>query len=254
MDLSFPKKYMPKEFVALSCPNRRRLRTLSSFILPILSLISTTQAMHEPISSKKTPRRYLALGDSYTIGESVDESERWPSLLVAKLRATGIQIEDPLIIAKTGWTTDELNAAIDKESPKAPFDIVSLLIGVNNQYRARSLEEYRKKFSALLERAITFADNDPKRVIVVSIPDWGATPFAEGRDKKRIAREIDEYNNINRELTEARGSLYIDITPRSRDAANDSTLLASDGLHPSRILYEEWAELVLPIAQDMLCE
>jgi len=225
---------------------------LLALVLPMFFFISAAKAMQDPTSSHNTPRRFLALGDSYTIGESVDARERWPSLLVAKLRAAGIQIEDPLIIAKTGWTTDELNAAIDREPPKGPFDIVSLSVGVNNQYRGRSPKEYHVEFAALLDRAIGFANNDPTRVIVFSIPDWGATPFAEGRDRTRIAREIDEYNRINRELTEARGSSYIDITPRSRDAANDSTLLTSDGLHPSGILYEEWAMLAFPILQNYL--
>lgn len=225
------------------------MRVLLTLLLPMFFFISTTKAMHSPTSSPNTTRRFLALGDSYTIGESVDPSERWPSLLVAKLRAVGIQIEDALIIAKTGWTTDELNAAIDKESPTEPFDIVSLSVGVNNQYRGRTPEEYRIQFEALLDRAIRFARNDPTRVFVISIPDWGVTPYAEGRDRRRIAREIDEYNRINKKLTEARGASYIDVTPRSRDAANDFSLLTSDGLHPSRILYEEWAALAYPIVK-----
>ena len=122
--------------------------------------------------------RYLALGDSYTIGESVAATERFPVQLAQTLK-----MPEPQIIAKTGWTTDELNAAIDAADPKGPFDLVTLLIGVNNQYRGRDAEQYRGEFAALLKRAIRFAGGDAKKVIVVSIPDWGVTPFAEGRDR-----------------------------------------------------------------------
>ncbi|MBK5260447.1 MAG: SGNH/GDSL hydrolase family protein, partial [Thermoanaerobaculia bacterium] len=134
-------------------------------------------------STSSTPEqafRFLALGDSYTIGEAVPESERWPVQLANALRARGIDVNGPQIIAKTGWTTDELNAAIDAADPRGPFDLVTLLIGVNNQFRGRDAEQYRGQLAALLQRAIGFAGGDAKRVIVVSIPDWGVMPFAEG--------------------------------------------------------------------------
>ena len=196
--------------------------------------------------------RFLALGDSYTIGESVAVGERWPMQLVARMRERGIRIDDPQIIAKTGWTTDELNAAIDAANPQGPFDLVTLLIGVNNQYRGRDTEQYRSEFRALLARAIGFAGGDPKKVIVVSIPDWGVTPFAEGRDRAAIARAIDQYNSINREETARAGSRYADVTPGSRNAATNRSLVAADGLHPSAAMYDEWTTLILPYAIDVI--
>ncbi|HEX8411976.1 MAG TPA: SGNH/GDSL hydrolase family protein [Thermoanaerobaculia bacterium] len=185
------------------------------------------------------PRRYLALGDSYTIGESVDATERFPAQLARELN-----LGEPQFIAKTGWTTDELNAAIDAADPRGPFDLVTLLIGVNNQYRGRSADEYRGEFTALLQRAIGFAGGDAKKVIVVSIPDWGVTPFAEGRDRANIAREIDRYNAINREEAARAGAKWVDITPISR--RSDAGLVAADGLHPSARQYTEWVRLIAP--------
>src|SRR5216684_9187129 len=169
--------------------------------------------------------RFLALGDSYTIGESVAVSERWPVELARQLRKNGIDIADPQIIAKTGWTTDELSSAIDAAKPTGPYALVTLLIGVNNQYRGRDAEQYRKEFVALLQRAIAFAGNDPKHVLVVSIPDWGVTPFAAGRDRAKIGAEIDHFNAINAEETKRAGARYADITPVSRHAATDPGLL-----------------------------
>lgn len=200
-----------------------------------------------PSSSFADRARFLALGDSYTIGEGVAPSERWPDLLAARLG-----IGAPQIIAKTGWTTDELNAAIDAAAPTGPFDLVTLLIGVNNQYRGRDAEEYRREFAALLQRAIAFAGGVAGRVVVVSIPDWGVTPFAEGRDRAQIARDIDRFNEINREETARAGARYVDVTPVSREAANDPSLTAADNLHPSAAMYRRWVELVLPHAREAL--
>ncbi|MCC7438364.1 MAG: SGNH/GDSL hydrolase family protein [Armatimonadetes bacterium] len=190
---------------------------------------------------------FLALGDSYTIGESVAAAERWPMQLAALLRKQEIPMSDPQIIARTGWTTDELNAAIDAANPQGPFRMVTLLIGVNNQYRGRAADEYRGEFVGLLKRAIRFAGGDQSRVIVVSIPDWGVTPFAEGRDRARIAQEIDLFNQIAQEETEAAGAHFVDITPESRKAATDPTLTAPDNLHPSGTMYTAWTELILPV-------
>lgn len=198
----------------------------------------TSELMNTPPSLA-----YLALGDSYTIGESVNEFERWPQQLTATLRTRGIVIGDPTIIARTGWTTDELNDAIDKAELNGTYDVVSLLIGVNNQYRDRPAENYREEFRALLKRAIGFAGNRPQRVVVLSIPDWGVTPFAEGRDRKNIAWEIDAFNAINFEETVRAGAQYVDVTPISREAVRDPSLVASDGLHPSGKMYAAWAHL-----------
>lgn len=202
--------------------------------------------------NKTTSLRYLALGDSYTIGEAVGEGERWPVRLAAALRAGGRDVADPEIIARTGWTTDELDAAISERDPKGPYDLVSLLIGVNNQYRGRSAEEYREQFGALLERAVGFAGGRAERVFVVSIPDWGVTPFAEGRNRTEIGREIDAFNAIARERCRERGVRFVDITPGSRKAANDPALVAPDGLHPSGAMYAEWTEAALPVVVGML--
>ncbi|MCL4265860.1 MAG: SGNH/GDSL hydrolase family protein [Anaerolineae bacterium] len=191
--------------------------------------------------------RFLALGDSYTIGESVAENERWPVQLADRLHEQGIRLAAPEIIAKTGWTTDELAAGIKAAQPQGPYDLVSLLIGVNNQYRGRSPEEYRAQFADLLPQAIAFAGGDPARVIVLSIPDWGVTPFAARLDGAAIATEIDVFNAINRAEAEKAGVWYVDVTAVSRQAATDPTLIADDGLHPSGNMYTAWVGLVLPV-------
>jgi lysophospholipase L1-like esterase len=196
--------------------------------------------------------RFLALGDSYTIGESVPPADRWPVQLAARLRGGGLPVDDPLIIATTGWTTDELMAGIDQANPGGAYDLVSLLIGVNNQYRGRDPEEYRQQFMALLNRAIAFAGGSPSRVIVLSIPDWGVTPFAAGRDRAEVARAIDRFNAINREETARLGANYVDVTPISRRAADDPALIAEDGLHPSGKMYAGWTELAFPMARQAL--
>ena len=198
-------------------------------------------------TSARVPIRFLALGDSYTIGESVAPADRWPNGLARALR-----IPEPQIIAKTGWTTDELSAAIDAADPKGPFDLVTMLIGVNNQYRGRSADEYRQQFDALLKRAIGFAGGISRRVVVVSIPDWGVTPYAAGRDRAAIASEIERFNTIGRQETARAGARWVDITPISRRAASEPALIAADGLHPSAAMYGEWVKLIAPVAAEAL--
>lgn len=194
--------------------------------------------------------RYLALGDSYTIGESTSPAERFPAQLAEQLRAQGMEPGVPEIVARTGWTTDELTLAIQAADPKGTYDLVTLLIGVNNQYRGRSAEQYRSEFVGLLERAIAFAGNRPKRVIVISIPDWGMTPFGSGR--QNTSAEIDTFNAVNRQAAEQFGAVYADITPISREAARDAALVAPDGLHPSGKMYARWVELLMPLAKRAL--
>ena len=196
--------------------------------------------------------RILALGDSYTIGEGVADTDRWPVRLADMLRARGKTAAAPKIIARTGWTTDELSAGIDAARPDSGFDLVTLLIGVNNQYRDRSEDEYRAQFRALLSRAMAFAGGSVTRVIVVSIPDWGVTPFANDRDRDAIGRSIDRFNAINRDETNRAGAHYADITPMSRRAARDASLLAADGLHPSASMYAAWLDVIFPIALQVL--
>ena len=198
-------------------------------------------------TSSSPPAKFLALGDSYTIGESVVEADRWPNQL-----SRALKIPQPEIIAKTGWTTDELSSAIDKADPRGPYSLVTLLIGVNNQYRGRDAEQYRREFAALLQRAIGFAGGNTPHVIVVSIPDWGVTPFAANRDRAKIGREIDQFNAINREETLRAKARYVDITPESRGAAADPALVAGDGLHPSAKMYAQWVALIEPEARAAL--
>ena len=195
--------------------------------------------------------RYLALGDSYTIGESVPEDERWPNQLAKQLEAEGVPV-NVTIIARTGWTTDELWQGIQETEIQPPYDLVSLLIGVNNQYRGYEVNEYREQFVFLLNKSIEYAGGKPNRVIVLSIPDWGVTPFASGRDREQIAKHIDEFNAVNYEEAERAGVHYIDVTPISRQAVEDAALVAPDGLHPSGKMYTMWAEKVLPVAREAL--
>jgi lysophospholipase L1-like esterase len=197
---------------------------------------------------------YLALGDSYTIGEGVAPADRWPVQLATRLRRDGIPLADPRIIATTGWTTDELDAGIDAAQPLGQFDFVSLLIGVNNQYRGRPLDEYRVQFAALLERAIGFAHGRSDRVLVLSIPDWGMTRFGagSGRDVAAIARELDAYNAAAKAICDARGVAFVDITTVSRAHGAEDAMLVEDGLHPSRAMYAAWTDAALPVARALL--
>jgi len=201
-----------------------------------------------------TELRYLALGDSYTIGEGVEEAGRWPMQLARSLRSEGIALADPRIIATTGWTTDELDAAITAQEPLGTHDFVSLLIGVNNQYRGRELDEYRQQFEALLRRAIAFAGQRADRVLVLSIPDWGVTPFAQqqGRDSAAIAEAIAAFNAIAQDLCRRHGVAYVDITPISHERGGEVDMLAADGLHPSAAMYARWTTQALPVAKTLL--
>ena len=219
-------------------------------ILCIISgvLVGYVPASDVGQSQERQPVRYLALGDSYTIGAGVAPAERWPVQLAAQLRANGLIVAEPLIIARTGWTTDELMAGIERQQPQGPFDLVSLLIGVNDQYRGRGADAYRQKLRQLLHSAITYAGGHPAHVIVLSMPDWSVTPFAAGQPRAAIAAAIDHFNAINRQETAQAGAHYVDVTPVSRQALQDASLLATDGLHPSGKMYTQWVELVFPIA------
>lgn len=198
-----------------------------------------------------TPLRYLALGDSYTIGESVAPEERFPAQTVQLLRQQGLAISDPQIIAVTGWTTDELQQGIREAAISGTFDVVTLLIGVNNQYRGRDVDNYRTEFAALLHQAIGFAGGRAGKVVVLSIPDWGVTPFAVARDRAAIAWEIDVYNAANKAIAADSGVHYLDITPLTREAATDTSLIAPDGLHPSGKDYARWATALSKILGKM---
>jgi lysophospholipase L1-like esterase len=196
--------------------------------------------------------RALALGDSYTSGERVALSERWPVRLVELVRERGVRIDAPHVVARTGWSTVELAAGVDRANPQGPFDLVMLQVGVNDQVKGRSLESYRREFGALVARAVAYAGGDPMAVIVLSVPDWGVTPAADGQDRARIAEEIDRLNRINREVTWQLGAQYIDVTPISRLAGEEPELLTEDGLHPSALMYDMWAHVALRTACEAL--
>lgn len=196
--------------------------------------------------------RYLALGDSYTIGESVSAKSRWPNQLVDRLREEGVQAE-VTIIARTGWTVDELWDGIQSNPPEGTYDLVTLLIGVNDQYRGYPVGEYRERFRFLLEKAVLYAGGHPDKVIVLSIPDWGFTPFAAAKgDIEPISQEIDTFNAVNLEETKAIGAHYVDVTIISRMALDDFELIAGDRLHPSGKMYTMWVDKVLPVALEVL--
>lgn len=186
----------------------------------------------------------ICLGDSYTIGEKVEEQERFPNQTATLLSEKGIALDKPKIIATTGWTTDELMNGINEDGETRQFDFTTLLIGVNNQYRGRSVEEYETQFTELLQIAIAYAGKNAKHVWVLSIPDWGVTPFAAERNATEIAEQIDVFNACNKKIAAQFGVHYIDITPISRMAKNDLTLVAEDGLHPSGKMYGEWSALL----------
>ena len=197
---------------------------------------------------------YLALGDSYTIGEGVAADGRWPQQLATALRAEGVPLADPRIIAATGWTTDELEWGMDAVEPLGTWDLASLLIGVNNQYRNRSAVDYAEGFRTLLQRAIKHAGDRPGRVLVLSIPDWGATPFArsDARDAATIAGEIDAFNAAAQRVCAAHAVAFVDVTPVSRERGAEPAMLVADGLHPSAAMYAEWTRLALPVARRLL--
>ncbi len=212
----------------------------------------TTQEDSLPeMNTNDSDYSYLALGDSYTIGESVEPDERFPVQLAEKLTKNGLLVGPPEIVAQTGWTTDELAAAIGSRELNENYDLVTLLIGVNNQFRGRDSGEYRIQFAELLQTAIAFAD-DEASVIVVSIPDYGVTPFGRDRDPEKIAREIDLFNTINFEETQKTSARYINITGISRQAENNPELIAPDGLHPSGEMYRLWIEEIFPVAKQIL--
>jgi lysophospholipase L1-like esterase len=240
--------------VTRGAADRRRAVLVALFASLAVAAGAHAQRLQGRISSVERVVDILALGDSYTIGESVAAGERWPVQLAASLRAGGQPVAEPRLIARTGWTTDELAQAIAAAKPASDHDLVTLLIGVNDQYRGRPIPDYPERFRALLRQAVGFAGGRPGRVLVLSIPDWGVTPFAAGRDRAKIAAEIDAYNALARAEAAAAGARYVDVTPVSREAATDPGLLAPDGLHPSAAMYARWVELALPEARAALAE
>ena len=204
-----------------------------------------------PVVADTTPisKSYLALGDSYTIGSSVSIEERFPVQTRTRLMLAGLKMSQPNIIAVSGWTTGSLLGSLNQQPPANNYDVVTLLIGVNNQYQGRSQEEYRTQFSTLLDKAIVCAGGRRNRVFVLSIPDYSVMPVAQNSDTAKISREINEFNAINKQITQAAGIAYLDITPISREARQDPSLIAGDGLHPSGKQYAQWSALLFPLIQ-----
>lgn len=221
----------------------------------ILSCSNKTVPTMGNTNNKKT-LTYLAIGDSYTIGEQVQGKDSFPNQVYSLVKKDFSNFTEPRIIAKTGWTTDELERGIiaaDKAEPlQVSYDFVSLLIGVNNQYRGSTVENYKPEFEELLKKAIRFAGNNAAHVVVISIPDWGVTPFAKGRNSNKIAKEIDAYNAAAKEIASTYDVHYIDITPWTREAATDNSFLAADGLHPSSKEYKRWAEKIAEFFKSRL--
>ncbi|TZF90259.1 SGNH/GDSL hydrolase family protein [Cognatilysobacter lacus] len=198
--------------------------------------------------------QWLALGDSYTCGEGVAPDARWTAQLARALRSRGFDIADPRTIATTGWTTEELAAGIAMAQPMTAHDFVTICIGVNDQYRGRSVAEYRAQLTSLLDTATALAGGRVGRMLMLSVPDWGVTRFArnEGRDTAQIAREIDAFNDAARAMCAGRGVAFVDITTDSRTDGDLDAMLVADGLHPSAAMYARWVDVVLPVAQRLL--
>ena len=195
----------------------------------------------------KNTSKFLALGDSYTIGQSVEVNERWPVQFLKELKATTNVIDTLQIIAKTGWRVDQLKEAMNSSDLEPPYGIVSLLIGVNNQYQGQNANDFRPEFIEILEKSLKLVENRTERLFVISIPDWGASPYGFGFDRAKVSKEINEFNSVVKEESEKRGLRYFNITTISRRALIDRTLIASDGLHPSGKMYKLWVDKMIPI-------
>lgn len=239
------------------------MHRLISYLLPLLLLLGALGCATPQVapagaaasgSASSAARTYLALGDSYTIGEGAAAADRWPTQLAGLLTAQGVAVAAPDYIARTGWTTAELQSAIADAHPAATYGLVSLLIGVNNQYRGQSLGQYRVEFRALLQQAIGFAGGRPGRVLVLSIPDWGQSPFGQrqGRDPAGIGLEIDQFNAAAQEECRQAQVAYVNITDLTRAAAGNGSQFTRDGLHYSGPHMRQWAERTLPVVQALL--
>ncbi|MFD0750497.1 SGNH/GDSL hydrolase family protein [Mucilaginibacter calamicampi] len=235
------------------------MKTIFSFLLLVIALSGCAKKSEfdDPIDPNglyiNPTAKYLALGDSYTVGQSIPLDQSFPYQLTRLLGRE--QTGDPTIIAATGWTTTNLIYAIDGSGVlDKKFDVVTLLIGVNDQYQGVSATTYSNNFTKLLNTAISFADNKPKRVFVLSIPDYSVTPYAASSDKAQIAAQIDQFNAINKQITLAAGVSYLDITDISRKANQDADLIAGDGLHPSAKMYSLWMERLEPLVRSALSQ
>ena len=195
-------------------------------------------------NGQEAPSSFLALGDSYTAATGELQKNSWPRLLHKIINEKYRELKEPEILAQAGWTTTDLLEALKTANLSPPYDHVGLLIGVNNQYQGLPISLFKDQFGQLLISSIELAGNDPSNVFVLTIPDWGATPFARFRDKKKIAAEIGKYNQIIKNMAKEQGVLVIDITPSTRNMAVNPNLIASDSLHPSKKMYQVWAKKI----------
>ena len=194
----------------------------------------------------KNTSKFLALGDSYTVGASVTFSERWPVQFLDELKLYTTVLDTLQIIATSGWRVDQLKFGMDNSNLEPPYGLVSLLIGVNNQYQGQNANDFRPEFIEMLEKSLKLVNNRKERFFVISIPDWGASPYGFGFDRAKVSKEINEFNSVVKEESEKRGLRYFDITAISRRALIDRTLIASDGLHPSGKMYKLWVDMMIP--------
>lgn len=240
-------------FVSMACSKNKGINEndginrVDTIINPADTTKKDTGIITPPVN-----RRYLALGDSYTIGEAVGENERYPVQLKDSLAKYNINVYDLRVTARTGWTTGELLSALDANPPSGNYDLVTLLIGVNNQYRELSVQQYSNEFTSLLNRSVQYAGADKNRVIVISIPDYSVVPFAYGRDTLKIRTQLQAFNKVNKDITTAAGIKYVDVFPSSQEARFNKTLVAKDSLHFSGVEYARWTKMLVPAAKEIL--
>ncbi len=228
----------------------------SLFFALLISLFACSKNKAQPNQNDRQVEgatlRYLALGDSYTIGTAIGSEKAYPQIFADSLGLSdNVDSLKVQVIAQNGWTTRDLQNGINRSLPAANFNLVSLLIGVNNQYQQRSLEEYKIEFRQLLSQAIAFADGDTTRLVVISIPDWGVSPAGAG-SRTEIAEQIDAFNAAQKSIASEAGVVFVDITSLSRTALNDSSLIAADGLHFSAKMQQQWLQLLYPIFAERI--
>lgn len=228
--------------------------TLFFCLLVSLSCLSCKTSSNNVISESNNKYSFLALGDSYTIGESVAKTERWPVQLVSRLNEDGYKVAPPKVIAKTGWTTGDLLSAMRSQlNTTRKFDLVSISIGVNNQYQGGSMEEYEEELRQIFKMALNYSKKREKGVFALSIPDYGVTPFGEN-NAETIRVEIDQFNAIFKKVAADFDVDFYNITPISREAARDPDLIAEDNLHPSALMYRYWVDEIIDEIPQMLPE
>ena len=198
---------------------------------------------------RESPYSFIALGDSYTIGEGVNEDERWPNQFVDVAYENGVDFDQPIIIAETGWKTYDLLNAINQTNFTKKYDYISLLIGVNNQFNSRPIDEFEEDLNKLMDEMKRIKKNDGS-IIIISIPDWGYTPFGESSDMSDISEQINLFNSSLRKFATTNGLKYVDVTEISRRGINEPDLITNDNLHPSGIMYLEWAKKIYNIWID----